>query len=335
MQDPFLNLSRLSWPADWPKLFGRDAPLLLEIGFGGGGHLVELARRNPSSNVVGIEISLPSLRRGAKKGASAALPNLRVLQGDSRAALWLLFPLRSIHGVTINFPDPWPKAAHHNRRLISERFLHLLATRMAAGANLDIATDHEDYALVIEQALRASPNFDSRIAGAFAITADYRKHTKYEKTALAEGRVPRYFPWKRNGQPAANSFLIPEETAVPHVVLLSSMSLDEIGSRFTPFHVKDENIHIKYLDMLRSLGMDLLLVDVYISEEPYHQRIGLAVRRRQAGDMVISLHETGFPRPTPGVHLAVRHLAAWLQSQDPGATIINGTLMEAAGSSGD
>lgn len=326
MSVDILHHARLPWPVSWPDLFGRHAPLLAEIGFGGGHYLVDWAKRCPDSNLLGLEISLPSLRRGAKKLAVAGVTNTRIIQGDSSRALWLLCQPNCLDEVAINFPDPWPKANHHHRRLINERFLHLLGTRMKAGGLLDIATDHDDYAAQIGQCLRQSPYFDSRLDAFYTLEAGTRRPTKYEQIAISEGRTCRYFQWRRNDQPAPDTFPIPEETTVPHVVISHPLSLDQIGTQFEPYQVSAGSTHIKYLNMYRSLNSALQLVEIYVSEEPYHQRICLAVRRRKEGDVVVSMHELGFPRPTPGIHLAVYHLVQWLSSLHPDVRVVSNTL---------
>jgi tRNA (guanine-N7-)-methyltransferase len=328
MSLPILHFARLPWPVQWPEVYGREAPMIVELGFGGGDNLVSLARENPASNIVGVEISLPSLRKGAKKLAAARLSNAYVLQGDSRTVLWLLFQTQSISKVVINFPDPWPKAGHHHRRVINQDFLNLLATRMIPGANLDIATDHHEYQEVIEECLLESDYFKTRVYQPYLLSVENRRQTKYERIALAEGRIPRYYLWRRNQIDAPDDFPIPEETIVPHVILLPSLSLDKFGERFEPFHIQDEDIHIKYLKMFHSIDKDMMLVEVFISEKPYQQRIGLSIRRRREGDLVVSLYEMGFPRPTPGIHLAVKHLVNWLQAQDPELRVINSTLIQ-------
>ena len=328
MSLPILHFARMSWPVDWAKLFGREAPLLIDLGFGGGDSLVSLAQENPGANVLGIEISLPSLRRGARKLQNGGLSGARVLQGDSFTSLWLLFQPQSISSVTINFPDPWPKVRHEHRRVINPSFLELLASRMLPNAPLEIATDHEAYQQAIETYLSESPYFTSKTSQPYVLSVENRRQTKYERIALSEGRIPRYYLWQRNDNDAANEFPIPEETAVPHVVFLSSLDLDQLGDRFMPFHVQDGDVHIKYLDMYRSVERNMLFTEVFVSEVPFPQRIGLSIRGRNTGDLVLSLHEIGFPRPTPGIHMAVQHLVYWLQEQDPDMTIVNSTLAD-------
>jgi tRNA (guanine-N7-)-methyltransferase len=328
MSLPLLHFARLTWPANWQEIYSREAPMIVELGFGGGDNLLTLANENPLSNVLGVEISLPSLRRGARKLATAKLTNARVVQGDSRTVLWLLFRPQSISNIVINFPDPWPKAGHHHRRVINKPFLDLLATRMITGGHLDIATDHNEYQEVIETCLTESEYFESRIDRPYLHSVENRQQTKYERIALSEGRIPHYYLWRRNQIHTPQDFPIPEETDVPHVILLSSLSLDEFGERFESFHIQDEDIHVKYLNIFYSVGKEMLLSEVYVSEEPYRQRVGLSIRRRQEGDLVVSLYEMGFPRPTPGIHLAVKHLVNWMQQQDPDITIVNSTLVQ-------
>ncbi len=326
MSIDILHYSRLPWPTSWPNLFDRDAPLLAEIGFGGGQFLVDWAQRRPECSLLGLEISMPSLRRGAKKLAVAGLTNTRIIQGDSQKALWLLCKPQSISEVAINFPDPWPKANHHHRRLINDKFLHLLATRMPIGGLLDIATDHEEYAAEITHTLLQTPYFSSRSDQPFDLEAGTRRRTKYEQIAISEGRTCRYYRWRRSSRPAVNEFPIPQEAPVPHVIISHPLTLDQIGSRFEPFQITSGLTHIKYLDMYRSQTYGLQLVEIYVSEEPHHQRVCLAVRRREAGDVVVSLHEVGFPRPTPGIHLAVYHLVEWLRTLHPGVEMLGTTL---------
>jgi len=317
---------RLPWPTPWAEIFGRDAPLLVEIGFGGGRFLVDLARKRPSANIIGVEISLPSLRRGERKIVHAGLPNARLLQCSARYLLWALCAPASVAEVYINFPDPWPKAAHHQRRLINESFLHLLATRMEANGRLDIATDHADYAEWITEALAQTPYFESRLPVPFVTEDNERLRTKYENIALAAGRICHYYKWRRNETPAPDIFPPPEELPMPHVILETPLSLPEIESHFTSFHVSTDDVHLRFMEMFLARDEVSLLVDTYLKEEPVPQRVGLQIRRRPSGDLVVGLHELGFPRPTSGIHTAVRHLADWAVSLHPAGRIVRHNL---------
>ena len=328
MSYAMLHQRQLDWPTDWDTFFGRSAPLLVEIGFGNGQFLVELARKRLSANIIGLEISLPSLRKAEKKMKTAGLDNGRVLQADAQLFLWALCPPQTISEVYINFPDPWPKERQTHRRLINERFLHLLATRMIPGGKLDIATDHPDYQPAVVAALRATPYFDSRLDTIFVSEDQERIRTKYELKALAEGRTCHYYQWQRNEIPALNSFPILLEVPMPHAVLQSPISLQQISEQFTPFQASTGNTHINCLDVFQSARGGTLLVEVYVVEEPLKQRVGIIIRQREDGNLVISLHEIGFPRPTVGIQLGVKRLTDWLLTLHPDMVLLHHNLLE-------
>lgn len=317
---------RMPWPVNWAALFGREAPLFLEIGFGGGQFLLDLARNRPDANFAGLEISLPSLRKVAQKVTKAGLSNIRLFQGGAESFLWALCPPAALAGIYINFPDPWPKAGHQHRRLISPQFLHLAATRMTPGALLEIATDHAEYAAAIHAALSQSPYFASQLAAPFLTDDPARVRTKYELKGLAAGSTCYYFKWWQKGQPAPNAFPIPQEFAMPHVVLRTSLSLAEIATRFSPAYYPTETAEIKFIELFQSPYDGKLLLDVYVSEQPMSQRLGLTIRSRQEEKLVVGVHEVGFPRPTAGVHRAVGLLAEWLLSLHPDGEILNSNL---------
>ncbi len=322
------KVEQLPWPADWAALFGRAAPLVMEIGFGSGLFLADLARRRPESNLLGVEISVPALRRAGHKLERAGLGNVRLIQGGAAAVLRALCRPGSLSAVVINFPDPWPKKGNDERRLIDDEFLSLLASRLEPGGVLDIATDHDDYAAHIEAVLLRSPHFTSRAGAPFVLSDPGRLTTKYERVALDEGRTPRYYPWRRNAAPAADSFPIPQEYAMPHVVLRGTADLDEIGRRFRPFMAEFDGGLVRFIEAYRSLADGKLLVETYIHEGPIRQRLGLELRRRVSGEIVIGLAEVGFPRPTRGVHVAVARLVAWLETEFPALVIVSTTLKE-------
>ncbi len=320
------KVEQLPWPADWAALFGRAAPLVVEIGFGSGLFLVDLARRRAEANVLGLEISLPSLRNAGRKVRQAGLGNVQLMQADAPSALQALCRPGSVAEVIINFPDPWPKKDQLGRRLIQDEFLALLATRVGAGAVLDIATDHDEYAAHIAECLQRSPHFDSRTGPPFVLEDAGRITTKYEQVARQAGRVPRYFQWRRNDAPASDRFPIPTELPMPHVVLRLPVGTAEIAQQFQPAVIEEGGTRVRYIELFQSAHDAKLLIETYVNEGPIKQRLGLEVRPRASGEIVVSLAELGFPRPTPGVHLAIRHLVARLREQFPALVVVHTTL---------
>jgi tRNA (guanine-N7-)-methyltransferase len=312
MTQLILELMRMPWPAEWREIFGRPAPLVVEIGFGNGRFLTDQAQQRPTLNHLGIEIASPSIKRAASRIKATRLANVRLIRASAQSALHLLCRPGSIDGMTINFPDPWPKAGHNDRRLISTSFLELLASRMAAGSDLDIATDHGEYGQWISERLRASPHFESRLAAAYVCQDADRVRTKYERKGMATGGACYYFKWRRNGVEGPDGYPLVEELPMPHVVVSSPLTLREIADRFEPTQEATEKASIRFIDIYRSQRRPSLIVDTYIAEEPLDQRLMLEIYRRPDADYLVRLQATGFPRPTHGVHAAIARLSNWL-----------------------
>lgn len=321
------KVEQLDWPVDWAARFGHSGPLVIEIGFGSGLFLADLARNRPEANIIGIEISVPSLRNAARKIQRAGLDNVILIQSDARSALQVLCMPDSVESVFINYPDPWPKNEHSGRRLIDDDFLQLLATRLEEGGALDIATDHEEYAAQINDCLQRSPHFMNKTDVAYSHVDVNRVVTKYEQVALAEGRKPYYFKWQRNNRPIENRFNAPKELSMPHVVLRVPADLNEISRHFRPSHVETESSRIRFIDLYQSASDGKIMIETYINEGAIQQRIGLEIRARVTGEMVISLAEVGFPRPTHGVHLAISALVDWLREVYPSLIVVQTTLV--------
>lgn len=177
---------------DLPALTG-GRPLWLEVGFGGGEHLVGMAAANPQVAMVGCEPFVNGVAMLLGKVRAAGVTGLRIHPGDVRD-LFDVLPDASVARVFLNYPDPWPKARHHRRRFVTPGYLAPLARVTAPGAEFRIATDIESYA---EQALVEVP-----LAG-FALLSDSATpwgdwiSTRYEQKALREGRAPRYLTFRR------------------------------------------------------------------------------------------------------------------------------------------
>ena len=148
-------------PGDWPAAFGRTAPLGVEIGFGMGHALLDWAMRRPDMNLVGIEIYQPGIGALLAGIERRHLSNLRVLPGNAMLVLEEKFPPASIDEIRIWFPDPWPRKRHHKRRLIQPAFAASLASRLAPGGWLRLATDWAPYAEWIAAALNELPTLRS------------------------------------------------------------------------------------------------------------------------------------------------------------------------------
>ena len=183
-------------PLDPAALFGRDAPLWLEVGFGGGEHMVHMAARYPGVNLIGCEPFVNGVAMLLGKIRAAGVGNLRIHPGDVRD-LFDVLPAASLGKCFLNYPDPWPKTRHHRRRFVTPEHLAPLARAMQPGAEFRIATDIPDY---VRQALEEVPpaGFDLLHQGGTA-WGDWLS-TRYEQKALREGRVPHYLTFRRSGE---------------------------------------------------------------------------------------------------------------------------------------
>lgn len=165
--------------------FPRPAPLILEIGFGNGESLVEMASQYPEFNYLGVEVHRPGVGHLLLRLAQLGLENVRVSCADAVDFLSDL-AAETCQRINIFFPDPWPKKRHHKRRLIQAEFVRLLASRLKPGAYLHLATDWEDYARQMQDVLSAEPTLVNTTEG-FADRPADRPLTKFEQRGLRLG----------------------------------------------------------------------------------------------------------------------------------------------------
>ncbi len=167
---------------DAEKCFSRKAPLVLEIGFGMGHSLVEMAADAPQHDFIGVEVHRPGVGTLLQAMAAREIENIRVYRHDAVEVLSDCIAPGSLACVQIFFPDPWHKKRHHKRRLIQRPFLDLLASRMAPGGTLHLATDWENYGQQMLQLLTESPDFaNTQADGGFTPRPERRPLTKFER----------------------------------------------------------------------------------------------------------------------------------------------------------
>jgi tRNA (guanine-N7-)-methyltransferase len=171
---PIVELKSLVERLDLEKLFGRNAPLHVDLGCGDGSFLWALAQRMPSKNFLGIERLLGRVRSAAHKAGS--IGNVRLLRMEISYAVRYLLPPASVETFYLLFPDPWPKRRHWQRRIVNESFLRAIGQALVSGGTLYIATDRVDYFEKIKKIARANPDF---------ATVDFARidlpHTKFER----------------------------------------------------------------------------------------------------------------------------------------------------------
>lgn len=170
------------------ETFGQRGPLFVEIGFGKGEFLYNLATRHPEANILGIEVFITGVAKLLRRmchydnSRSPEPNNIRVLIKEAHSALRENFLPNSIDRVFILFPDPWPKKRHHKRRLIKPEFVSLLKEKLNPSGSVLIATDHEGYLEAIREAFKGG-GFKEKDSSEPMVL-----ETKYARKAISEGR---------------------------------------------------------------------------------------------------------------------------------------------------
>ncbi len=179
-------------PFDPKEAFGREAPLILEIGFGNGESLAQMAATSPEKNFLGIEVHRPGVGHLLLKVQELGLTNVRVYCADAMEILRQRIPANALDGVQVFFPDPWHKKRHHKRRLINAEFAQRVAERLKPGGVLHCATDWEDYAAQMLEVLEACPKLRNLAGpGRYSERPESRPQTKFE----ARGRRLGHGVW--------------------------------------------------------------------------------------------------------------------------------------------
>jgi tRNA (guanine-N7-)-methyltransferase len=180
-----LPLDRLLIPTD---VFYRSATLTLEIGFGNGDSLVQMAKANPDLDFIGIEVHRPGVGRLLMQLEEHGLNNVRVYCHDAIEILQNNIPNNSLSALHLFFPDPWPKLKHHKRRIVQPDFLNLIADKLKPGGYFHAATDWQDYAKSMLTVFSADKRFGNTSPdNAYSEKPDYRPLTKFEQRGINLG----------------------------------------------------------------------------------------------------------------------------------------------------
>lgn len=184
-------------PPDWRAGFGRKAPSEVDLGFGKGEYLIAVSALHPEIDYVGIDYNRGRVLKLRDKLVRLDRRNVRLACGDASLLVPRLFEPGSIRAFTINFPDPWPKRRHHRRRFMTHAFGELLATRLAPGGRLIVATDFRPYAEAIILALKGvralTPEFPDP---GYVTSLPDRIETLYERKYRELGRINHYISYR-------------------------------------------------------------------------------------------------------------------------------------------
>ena len=191
---PVFGLPFTPEPLDLAQAFGRVAPQVLEIGFGMGETTAAIAEANPGIDYLGVEVHTPGVGALLKQIELRGLRNIRVIEFDAQEVVGVQIPDISLTGIHVFFPDPWPKARHHKRRLLQPQFVTRLVAKLRPGGYLHLATDWPDYAEQVHAVLEATegltptrPRGGATDAAFGASSGPARPETKFERRGVALG----------------------------------------------------------------------------------------------------------------------------------------------------
>ena len=186
----------------WEGIFAPDlpasAPRVVEVGFGGGEFLLDLASKTPDSAFLGVEVSFKRCLKMARRLARAQLRNVRLLEGRGQVVIEQACTPGSTDAIWVNFSDPWPKDRHAGRRLFQAPFVAAVARALVPGGSLCVATDDTRYSHQIDSLLRAEPTLKNAFAPDFWRTdVPGRLRTAYEDRGRENGRPLHFFEYRR------------------------------------------------------------------------------------------------------------------------------------------
>ena len=304
-----LDLAHLDFPSSSERLFGRDGPLVMEVGFGDGGFLAHLAKAHPAWNLLGAEVSTGSVTRAFKRMRRERITSVRLYLGHARFVVRNLMPRHSLHRVYVNFPDPWPKKRHHERRLLRASFFRLLSTRLTDGGALWFTTDHAEYfAFALDEA---------RATGFFAVEQKPPPlptlQTKYARKWRAQAIPIQHATFTKIAD-ADDLFIPTVEThdAMHHALLAGRRP--PIDTFETLVH-RFEGGHVVVLEALSPAGADGLVFLTRIEEEDLTQDVLIEARpaRKDHADVFVGITSFGRPLVTRGTKEAVHAVTQWLE----------------------
>ncbi|MFT4604488.1 MAG: tRNA (guanine-N7-)-methyltransferase [Rhodothermales bacterium] len=292
--------------AGGPKsLFERSGPLVLEIGFGDGRFLVELARLHPEWNLVGVEISLASVSRAFRRMHREGVDQVRLYRGHGRMVVRDFIEPESLRRIYVNFPDPWPRRNQLAYRLLQPGFFRMAANRLALGGDLVLTTDHAEYFEFSRASAKASGIFEEEVLAPPPETL----RTKYA------------MKWQDQQRPIYHAVFTPTERPAPPVRetqiedMQHALMDGDLGAvRQVSKHVRQfEGGTAIVLEAYRSLADDVLMFEVVVEEADLHQEL-LVKAWEKADGIFVGLQPFGDPMGTRGCREAVHAVTDVLQS---------------------
>lgn len=203
---PVYGLPYSNTVIDFGAVFGNQAPVWLEIGFGNGEALLSIATAHPELNFLGIEVHAPGVGHLLAGIRDSGLTNVRVMRHDALEVLATMIPAGTVQRVLLLFPDPWHKKRHHKRRILQTEAVRLIDTALTDGGVLHCATDWADYAASMLEVLSQQQSWGNLSdTGGYALKPDYRSLTKFEQRGLRLGHSVADLLFRKNSRSVSDN----------------------------------------------------------------------------------------------------------------------------------
>jgi tRNA (guanine-N7-)-methyltransferase len=295
------------YPLHWDNIFNRAAPLAVEIGCGNGEYLVNWARSYPNLNFVGIELSLTSAVRIQLRAAKQELNNIRIIRDDVRFILRELFPDNSIQMVVMNFPDPWPKEKHRDRRVVSPTFVKTLSAVLEIGGYYELITDQKWYT---EECYHMFSDTGAFYLNEIGQVESEDAKTKYGRKYIQENR--QIYCLKAEKQKSKKIKRILEGDKMPHVVIGKQVNSSTI-EKLARIEYKSGNKVFKVKEVFVHPNQQTFLLRTITKDHDYQQMFFILIARHIKGTIIKI--DSGFqPYRTPAVMMVVQILGEILQN---------------------
>lgn len=315
--DIVVPLDTLTFPSSSADLFGRTAPLFLEVGVGNGAFIHGLAGRRPDVNILGVDLAAQSvarsfrrLQRGRARGHAT---NARLIVGDASWILRNVIPEEGLQRVYVNFPDPWPRKKHHSRRLLQPPFLRQLSHRLAPDGDVLVTTDHTGFFEFVLSSIDATAGLRCRQTE----PPDEVLETKWARKADSYHHVVIRREHADTG-PFEHAAPVVELVETMYHAILRGKLPDVAGFERQTFHHRDGLVVL--MDAYRPIEEPGLLFLVHVEEDGLSQEVLVEVRSGREG-YVVTLRRFARPLNTRGLRAAVKEITHWLA--ETGMTIIH------------
>lgn len=295
------------YPLEWNKIFGNSNKLIVEIGFGGGEFLVNLAKENNNYNYIGIETSLTSCHKIKKKLFQNNLNNIQIILEDAKFAIREFFSDNSINKVIVNFPCPWPKSKHAKNRLFDEKFIDTLSSVLEVDGKVSLTTDVFWYASDVKEKFLNNGCFEVKN---ISEVNQLPFKTRYEKKWEYEGRK-KYLLIAQKRCKKTIKRLLEGDFDLPHQKI-KKVDFDKLQS-LVGFKKSCKNKTIVIKDIYTKLDGSEYLVKVFSEDEGYIQSYFVNVSKMKEG-WLIKLDDIAKAYRTPAVKEAVNIIAKEIEN---------------------